>query len=300
MITPENLYEKAAACAKVVQKASALRPEVGIILGTGLGGLAKEIDIDVALPYDELPDFPVSTVESHSGRLILGHLNGTPVVAMEGRFHLYEGYSPLQLTFPVRVMKLMGISTLYVSNAAGGMNPRFRKGELMIITDHINFLGANPLIGKNDERFGPRFPDMSEPFSERLAQKAQSLALELKIPVERGVYVAVAGPNLESKAEYRFLRGIGADAVGMSTVPEVLVARHMGMEVFAMSVITDMCLPDHLEEAKLEDIIAIAREAEPKLTRLLTELIGDGTGNRSSGKDKDKGKKKKDKGKKKK
>jgi len=273
MITPENLYEKAQDCARAIRKRTKLKPRIGIILGTGLGGLAREIEVDAAISYEDLPDFPLSTVESHSGRLLIGELGGKPVVAMEGRFHLYEGYSPVQVTFGVRVMERLGIKTLFVSNAAGGLDHRYTKGDLMIIEDHINLMPSNPLIGKNDERFGPRFPDMSEPYSRRLAQAAQELALELKIPVQRGVYVSVAGPNLETRAEYRMLRAMGANVVGMSTVPEVIVARHMSIEVFAVSVVTDMCLPDALAEATVEEIIAVASKAEPNLTRLLVELI---------------------------
>lgn len=273
MLTPENLYDKAKAAADAIRKKHATAPEVAIILGTGLGGLAREIEVETAIPYNELPDFPLSTVEGHSGRLLLGKLAGRPVVAMQGRFHNYEGYNGIEITFPVRVMKLLGAKTLVASNAAGGMNPQYRKGDVMIISDHINLLGFNPLIGKNDERFGPRFPDMSAPYDPKLVELGQDTARELGIRVQTGVYVSVAGPNLETRAEYRMLRLIGADCVGMSTVPEVIVARHMGMPVFAASVVTDMCLPDHLEEAKLEDILKVAGEAEPRLTKLLATMV---------------------------
>jgi purine-nucleoside phosphorylase len=275
VITPENLYDRATACADAIRAKHKTVPEAAIILGTGLGGLAREIEVEHSIPYSDLPDFPLSTVESHTGRLLLGKLSGRPVVAMQGRFHYYEGYEPVQITFPVRVLKMLGAKTLYVSNAAGGLNPQYRKGDLMVISDHINLLGFNPLIGKNDERFGPRFPDMSAPYALDMVERAQALALQHGIRVQTGVYVSVAGPNLETRAEYRMLRAIGADCVGMSTVPEVIVARHMGMRVFAVSCVTDMCLPDALEEAKLEDILKVAGEAEPRLTKLLALMVGD-------------------------
>jgi len=248
-------------------------PEIGIVLGTGLGDLANEIDKEVEISYQDIPHFPISTVESHAGKLIVGEISGRSVVAMQGRFHYYEGYTMKQITFPIRVMKFLGIRNLLISNAAGGMNPLFRKGDLMIITDHINLLGDNPLIGPNDDELGPRFPDMSEPYSERLIELAENIALEEKIKVQKGVYVAVAGPNLETRAEYRFLRGIGADAVGMSTVPEVIVARHMNLEVFAVSVITDECFPDALKPVDVAEIIRTANEAQPKLTLLMKRLV---------------------------
>ncbi len=249
------------------------KPEVGIVLGTGLGGLVREIAQETVLSYEQIPHFPVSTVESHEGKLIFGRIGTRPVVAMQGRFHYYEGYTMQQITFPIRVMKFLGVNTLVISNAAGGMNPLFRKGDLMIMVDHINLLGDNPLIGPNDEALGPRFPDMSEPYSQRLIELAEAIALEEKIPVQKGVYVAVAGPNLETRAEYRFLRGIGADVVGMSTVPEVIVARHMNLEVFGISVITDECFPDALQPVDIPDIIQTAQKAEPKLTLLMKRLI---------------------------
>ncbi len=273
MLTPETQYDCAQACADVIRKKCALKPSLAIILGTGLGGLAREIEVEAEFPYSDLPDFPVSTVESHHGRLLLGTLSGKPIVAMQGRFHLYEGYSPLQISFPVRVMKLLGAQTLICSNACGGVNPLYRQGDLMIVLDHINWQGMNPLIGMNDERFGARFPDMSEPYSRELIAKADEVALRLGIPVQHGVYLALQGPNLETRAEYRMIRGFGADVVGMSTVPEVIVARHMKMKTFAVSVVTDMCLPDALEEAELSKIIATATKAEPKLTQLLAELV---------------------------
>lgn len=252
---------------------AATTPGVGIVLGTGLGELAKEIDAEAVLSYEDIPHFPVSTVEFHAGKLILGAISGRPVIAMQGRFHYYEGYSMQQITFPIRVMKYLGVKTLVISNACGGMNPLFRKGDLMIIDDHINLLGNNPLIGVNDNEFGPRFPDMSEPYSRRLIRLAEEIALEEKIRVQKGVFVAVPGPNLETRAEYRFLRTIGADVVGMSTVPEVIVARHMDMEVFGVSVITDECFPDALQPADINDIIRTANGAQPSLTLLMKRLI---------------------------
>lgn len=246
---------------------------IGLILGTGLGKLAEEIDVTTSVPYDQIPHFPVSTVESHVGKLIAGTLGGVPVLAMQGRFHLYEGYDARTITFPVRVMKEIGIDTLLISNAAGGMNPLFRRGDLMLLTDHINLQGVNPLTGPNADEWGPRFPDMSEVYDANLRQQAEDLALTQAIRLQQGVYVAVEGPNLETRAEYRFLRMIGADAVGMSTVPEVIVARHMNMRCLAISVITDECFPDALEPVSIEDVLAAAGEAEPKLTTLMRGLV---------------------------
>ena len=248
--------------------------DVGIVLGTGLGGLAKHIEEEAVVPYEELPHFARSTVETHAGRLILGTLEGKSVVAMQGRFHYYEGFTPKQITFPIRVMKALGAETLVVSNACGGMNPLFKAGDVMLIEDHINLLGINPLIGPNDERLGPRFPDMIEPYSKTLIEKARQVALENGIDVQRGVYVAVAGPNLETRAEYRFLRAIGADAVGMSTVPEVIVAVHSGMKVLGISIITDMGLADALEPANIERIINNAMNAEPKMIAIIRGVLG--------------------------
>lgn len=250
-----------------------LVPEIGIVLGTGLGQVANDIQVQCALDYDEIPHFPVSTVESHHGRLLFGTLEGKSVVVMQGRFHYYEGYSMKQITFPIRVMKFLGVKTLLVSNACGGLNPVYRTSDIMIMDDHINLLGDNPLIGINDDELGPRFPDMSEPYSKRLIAKAEEIALEQKIKVQKGVYVAVAGPNLETRAEYRFLRTIGADVVGMSTIPENIVARHMGMEVFGVSIVTDLCLPDSLRAVDISEILAAAATAEPKLTLLIRELV---------------------------
>lgn len=256
-----------------LRKHTQLQPRLGLILGTGLGELAREIEAEIILPYDEIPHFPLSTVESHHGRLIVGHLNRVPVYALQGRFHLYEGYTPRQVTFPVRVLATLGIDTLFISNAAGGMNPLFRRGDLMLITDHINLQGQNPLVGPNIDAWGPRFPDMSAPYDPALCRLAEEKALELGIKLQQGVYVAVLGPNLETKAEYRFLRLIGADAVGMSTVPEVIVARHMNLRVMAISVITDECFPDALEPLSLESVLAAAAEAEPRLTRLMKAVV---------------------------
>jgi purine-nucleoside phosphorylase len=250
-------------------------PRVGIILGTGLGGLAEDIKADVSIPYEEIPHFPRATVKSHAGRLVCGTLAGKAVMVMEGRFHFYEGYSLQQITFPVRVMKAMGCDTLIVSNACGGMNPQWARGDLMLIEDHINLLGDNPLIGPNDDRLGLRFPDMSEPYDRGLLALAQRVAREEKIVAHKGVFVAVSGPNLETRAEYRFLRGIGADVVGMSTVPEVIVGVHSKLRILGLSVITDLCLPDALVPVSLEDVIAVAVAAEPKLRTLVRRVVGE-------------------------
>ena len=239
------------------------RPEVAVILGTGLGGLADEMDVDVGISYTDLPHFPVSTVETHAGKLLLGKLGGKPAVAMQGRFHYYEGYTMAQITFPVRVMRALGAQALLVSNACGGMNPNYRAGDLMVIEDHINLQGDNPLIGVNDNELGPRFSDMSAPYDADLIALAEQVALDEKIPLQKGVYVAVPGPNLETRAEYRFLRAIGADVVGMSTVPEVIVAVHGGMRVLGLSVVTDECFPDALKPADIGAIIETANRQSP-------------------------------------
>ncbi|GIK62149.1 MAG: purine-nucleoside phosphorylase [Ignavibacteriota bacterium] len=258
---------------EVIRKHTSEKYPVGIILGTGLGGLVKDINITHQIDYENLPHFPISTVESHRGKLIFGTINGKNVVAMQGRFHFYEGYSMQQITYPVRVMKFLGVETLLVSNACGGMNPQYRKGDVMIMVDHINMLGDNPLIGKNEDEFGPRFPDMSEPYSFELIELAEKIALENQLKIQKGVYVAVPGPNLETKAEYRFLRATGADVVGMSTIPENIVANHMGMKVLGISIITDECFPDSLKPVNVEEIIAAAMKAEPKMTLIMKELI---------------------------
>lgn len=252
---------------------SDVQPLAGIILGTGLGRLAGEIDVDVSIPYGEIPHFPLPTVESHEGRLLLGTLGGTPVIAMQGRFHRYEGYSLKEVTFPVRVMGLLGARFLVVSGASGGMNPLWAPGELVLLDDHINLQGDSPLVGPNLDELGPRFPDMSEPYDRELQALAMEIALARGILLHRGVYAGVTGPNLETRAEYRMLRGMGADVVGMSTVPEVIVARHMGMRVLGITIITDACLPDALEPAEVSRIIQTAMEAEPSLTTLVREVV---------------------------
>jgi purine-nucleoside phosphorylase len=267
------LFERVAEATGAVRRRTRVQPGIGIILGTGLGGLAQEIEIESAIPYAEIPGFPLSTVESHAGRLLVGHLGRRPVVAMQGRFHRYEGYDLATVTFPVRVMRAMGAEVLVVSNACGGMNPLWNPGELVLLSDHINLLGDNPLIGANDDRLGPRFTDMSAPYDPELRALARSVALEQGIVLREGVYAAVPGPNLETRAEYRMLRGIGADVVGMSTVPEVIVAAHAGMRTIGLSIITDQCLPDALEPADIGRIIATATAAEPSLTRLITRVV---------------------------
>ncbi len=256
-----------------IQSKTEMRPEYMLILGTGLGQLAEEMDVEIEIPYDQIPHFPVSTVESHAGKLLFGTLGGKEVVAMQGRFHYYEGYTMQQIAFPVRVLKANGAMTLFVSNACGGMNPSYQRGDIMLIRDHINLLGDNPLMGPNDDELGPRFPDMSEPYTERLMDIAQTAALEQAIPMHQGVYVAVSGPMLETKAEYRYLRLIGADVVGMSTVPEVISAVHLGMEVLGVSVITDECFPEALEPVKMEHILEAAAMAEPKMTRVIIRVL---------------------------
>ncbi len=249
---------------------------VGIVLGTGLGGLASRIEAEARIDYHGIPHFPHATVESHTGRLVCGKLGGQSVVAMEGRFHLYEGYSPAQITFPIRVLKELGCKTLIVSNAAGGMNPLHAKGDIVIIDDHINLAGLsgfNPLIGPNDDRLGPRFTDMYEPYDRELQDLALRVALQEQIVAHRGVYVGVVGPNLETRAEYRYLRGIGADVVGMSTVAEVMVAVHAGLKVLGFSIVTDLCLPDALEPVRIEEILAVAGKAEEKLGQLVIKIL---------------------------
>lgn len=248
-------------------------PRVGLILGTGLGALAKEIDAQATIPYSEIPYFPQSTVLGHRGQLVCGTLAGQTVMAMEGRFHVYEGYTAAQVTFPIRVMKELGCHYLIVSNAAGGLNPLHRKGDLIVIEDHINLMGVNPLVGPNDERLGTRFPDLIEPYDKGLQKIALAAALAENIVAHRGVYVAVTGPNLETRAEYRFLRGIGADVVGMSTVPEVLVAIHARLKVLGFSIVTDMCLPDALAPVSHEEIVAVAQEAEIKLRTIVRRVL---------------------------
>lgn len=259
--------------AEFIQSKTSIQPEIGIILGTGLGGLVKEIEVIDEIPYESIPHFPVSTVESHKGKLILGRLGGKTVVAMQGRFHYYEGYSMQEVTFPVRVMKILGIQRLFVSNASGGVNPDFEVGEIMIINDHINLMPAHPLIGKNIDELGPRFPDMSEPYDAEMIELAQKIAGENDIKVSTGVYLGLTGPTLETPAEYKYVRVIGADAVGMSTVPEVIVARHMEVPTFAISIITDLGVPGKIKKVSVQDVINVASRQEPKMTLIMKELI---------------------------
>jgi purine-nucleoside phosphorylase len=268
-----DLFDKIQESAVFIRKQWSKRPKAGIVLGTGLGPLVEQIQVDVAIDYGDIPNFLKSTATSHRGRLVCGELNGLPIMAMEGRHHMYEGYPLKAITLPVRIMKELGADLLVVSNACGGMNPYYRPGDIMLIEDHINLLGDNPLIGINDDRLGPRFPDMSEPYTQSLIDRALEIARKHNIVAHKGVFVAVAGPNLETRAEYRFLRAIGADVVGMSTVPEVIVAVHAGMRVVGFSVITDMCLADALKPAIVEEIIATANEAAPKLTKLVMGVL---------------------------
>jgi purine-nucleoside phosphorylase len=267
------LYDQIQEAAAAIRARWSGTPSVGLILGTGLGGMAEDIAAEATIPYEAIPHFPRSTVQSHKGQLILGTIGGKTVMAMEGRFHFYEGYKLQQVTFPVRVMKALGCETLIVSNACGGLNPQYAKGDIMVIEDHINLIGDNPLIGPNDDRLGVRFPDMCHAYDPALVKLAREVARDEKIAAQQGVYVAVAGPNLETRAEYRFLRTIGADVVGMSTVPEVIVAVHSGMKSLGFSAITDMCLPDALEPVSLSEIIAVANDAEKKLRVLVRKVI---------------------------
>ena len=268
-----ELKQKIQETAGFLKSRTKVVPQIGIILGTGLGGLVKEIEIIDAIPYETIPNFPVSTVESHAGKLIFGKLSGKPVMAMQGRFHFYEGYSMQQVTFPVRVMKALGVKTLIVSNACGGVNPAHQAGDIMLISDHINLMGGHPLIGKNDETLGPRFPDMYDLYDQELLALAESVALEEKIKVQKGVYLALTGPTLETGAEYRMVRILGADVVGMSTVPEVIVARHSNMKVLGFSIITDMGFPEAMRSVSLEEVIAVAGRAEVKFVRLVKQVV---------------------------
>lgn len=268
-----QLHECVQEAVASIRKLSTLEPKIGVILGTGLGSLADRIEVQARVEYKDIPHFPVSTVDTHAGELVLGQLAGKPVVALSGRFHYYEGYTLQQVTFPIRVAKALGIHSLVVSNAAGGLNPQFSSGDLMVITDHINFMGDNPLIGPNDDTLGPRFPDMSEPYSRAYIDMAEHAALDEGIPLRRGVYLACPGPCLETRAEYRFMRTIGADAVGMSTVPEVIVAVHAGLKVLGFSAITDECFPDALQAVDIAKIIATANAVEPKLSRIVIKCI---------------------------
>lgn len=276
MSNPEpSLYDRVQMAADAIKKICVAPPKAVVVLGTGLGGLSSHIKDAREIPYAQIPHFPVSTVKSHAGRVVYGTLNGKPVLAFDGRFHFYEGWSFEQITLPVRVARAVGAETLFLSGAVGGMNPLHEKGDLVLLEDHISLMPGNPLIGPNDERLGPRFPDMCAPYDKALLKRAGEICLEERIRSHRGVYVAVPGPNLETRAEYRFLRAIGADVVGMSTVPEVIVAVHCGLRVFAASIITDLCLPDALQPAKIEEIIAVANAAEPKLTKLVGRLISE-------------------------
>jgi purine-nucleoside phosphorylase len=268
-----DLHPQIQAASEFIRARWKRTPHAGVILGTGLGGLVQQIEVETTIDYAEIPHFLKSTATSHRGRLVCGLLNGTPILAMEGRFHMYEGYPLKAITLPVRMFRALGAELMIVSNAVGGMNPFYRSGDIVVIDDHINLMGDNPLIGINDDRLGPRFPDMSAPYDRRLGDVALEIARQQNFAAHRGVYVAVAGPNLETRAEYRFLRLIGADIVGMSTVPEVIVAVHCGLRTVGLSVVTDMCLPDALKPAVVEEIIAVANAAEPKLTSLVAGVL---------------------------
>jgi len=269
----EDLKAKITESVEFINQKNKIKPKIAIILGTGLGRLAEDIEEKEIISYSEIPNFPMSTVQSHDGNLILGKLGNKEVVAMQGRFHYYEGYSLQEVTFPVRVMKKLGAETIIISNAAGGMNRFFKRGDLMLITDHINLFGDNPLIGPNDEELGQRFPDMSEAYSQNLIKLARKVALKEKIRIQEGVYVGLIGPTLETPAEYRFLISIGADAVGMSTVPEVIVANHMGMKVLGISCITDLAIDGVIIKTSVEEILKIASESEPIMTKLIKKVI---------------------------
>jgi purine-nucleoside phosphorylase len=269
----KNLKHDINETVEYIRSKTKFTPQIGIILGTGLGSLAEGIKVESKISYKEIPHFPVSTVESHAGFLIFGELSGEKVVAMQGRFHYYEGYDLKQVTFPVRVMKALGANSLVVSNACGGLNPNFKSGDIMVISDHINLLGSNPLFGPNDESLGPRFPDMCHCYDPEFITLAENVSLNLGIKLQKGVYVAVPGPNLETAAEYRFLRFIGADVVGMSTVPEVIVARHQSMRVLGFSLVTDMGLPDALKPTNMVEILATAAKSEPLLKKIMTRVI---------------------------
>jgi purine-nucleoside phosphorylase len=269
-----DLYTRVREAANAIQAKCSLRPRVGIVLGTGLSGLAEKVADPTRVDFTDIPHFPVPRVVTHGGSLLLGRIGDVPVAALEGRCHFYEGYSLEEITLPVRVLKVLGIEKLILSNACGGLNPLHAKGDILLIDDHINLMGGNPLIGPNDERLGPRFPDMCRPYDPRAIRLAEAIALEQGIRVHRGVYAALPGPCLETRAEYRMLRTIGADVVGMSTVPEAIVAVHAGLQTFGIACITDLCLPDCLQPVDIDEIIAVASAAEPKVARLTTELVG--------------------------
>jgi len=268
-----SLAGKLDEAARVIQKKISWKPEVAVVLGTGLGNLAERVKREAGFSYARIPHFPVSTVESHKGELVFGTLSERKVAVMEGRFHLYEGYSPQEITFPIRLLAKLGARILVVTNAAGGLNLGYKKGDLALIEDHINFMGFNPLVGPNEESLGPRFPDLSRPYSKRLLELTEKAAHEKKLQVRRGVYLSVLGPNLETRAEYRMMRSMGADLVGMSTVPEVLVGVHMGLEILGVACVTDVCDPDHLEPVDIKEIIRVAGEAGPRLDQLLEASI---------------------------
>lgn len=270
---PEDRLARIDDAVQAIRRYTGVVPKVGIVLGTGLGGVARKIEEAVTISYSDIPGFAESTVKSHAGQLVLGRIAGVPVVAMEGRFHFYEGYSLEQVTFPVRVVKALGAASLIVTNACGSLNPLHRKGDLLIIDDHINLMGVNPLIGLNDDRLGGRFPDMCEPYTQRYIALAEKIALEFGIPAHRGVYAAMTGPCLETRAEYRMLRTIGADAIGMSTVPEVIVGVHAGLRILGLAVLTDVCLPDALEPCEIGAIIAVANASGPLLEKVLLEFV---------------------------
>lgn len=269
------MYEKIQKTAEFIKSKTSLSPRIAIVLGTGLGNLAEKIEVECELEYKDIPNFPVSTVVGHQGKLFIGRLKGKEVLALQGRFHYYEGYSMQEVTFPFRVLKLLNIEKLILSNASGGMNPNFEIGDLMIIHDHINLMGANPLIGPNDARMGPRFVDMSEPYTHELIEQAQAIAQRRNIKVHTGVYTAVTGPTFETPAEYKYMRILGADAVGMSTIPEVIVANQMNIDVLAVSVITDLGVEGKIVEISHEEVIEAANQAEPRLTLLVSDLIGE-------------------------
>lgn len=268
-----NTFDKITETTNYLKKYNTNNAKAGVVLGSGLGNFVQELKVDHEIPYSDIPHFPVSTVQGHSGKLIFGSIAGKPVIAMAGRFHFYEGYAAEDVVFPIRVMKYLGVETLFLSNAAGGVNPDFKIADLMIIRDHISFSTVNPLIGKNDERFGPRFPDMSEPYNKELIQKAKEIGRRLNIDLKEGVYFVVTGPTFETRAEYKVVHVLGGDAVGMSTVQEVIVARHMGMNVFAMSVITDIGIREEENTITHEEVLEAAKEAEPKFSAIFRELI---------------------------
>lgn len=267
------MLKKIVETVEYIHEMAPFAPEVGIVLGTGLGGLVKEIDVKYSIDYKNIPNFPVSTVESHSGKLIFGLLGNKKVIAMQGRFHYYEGYSLQEVTFPIRVMKMLGIKRLFLSNASGGVNPDYKIGEIMILNDHINLFPGNPLIGKNLDELGPRFPDMSDAYDRDMIEMAKQIAVENKIEVSEGVYLGLTGPTLETPAEYNYVRVLGADAVGMSTVPEVIVARHMDIPVFAVSIVTDLGVKGKIKKVSVQDVIEVASTQEPKMTLIMKELI---------------------------